>query len=294
MPKVLSAQSSKILMGVGLFVLGMGAGVALRSIHLTSDPAAVGMPAPTIPSLQPVLRQESIFLEGSGKIAIVLDDWGYSRRHVSWLASVQWPLTIAVLPGLPYSSRVAEAAHTHGHEVILHMPMEAMNPAAARESRTILTGMSRQEILDRLSQSLASVPYARGISNHQGSKVTADSELMEVILRQTQRNNLYFLDNRTGRSVAARVAKQLGTPFAERAVFLDHKNEQEAIRQQLVQLTKLAAERGQAIGIGHDRPETLEVLEEILPALERAGYTLVLVSELVERSQKNQQAMQRP
>jgi polysaccharide deacetylase 2 family uncharacterized protein YibQ len=44
----------------------------------------------------------------------------------------------------------------------------------------------------------------------------------------------------------------------------------------------LADEKGWAIGIGHDRRNTLEVLKEEMPKLEKEGYKFVYVSELVK------------
>jgi polysaccharide deacetylase 2 family uncharacterized protein YibQ len=38
---------------------------------------------------------------------------------------------------------------------------------------------------------------------------------------------------------------------------------------------------GQAIGIGHDRKITLEVLKEVMPSIEKEGYKFVFVSELI-------------
>jgi len=39
---------------------------------------------------------------------------------------------------------------------------------------------------------------------------------------------------------------------------------------------------GHAIGIGHDRKVTLEVLKEVMPELDREGFKFVFVSELVK------------
>ena len=42
-----------------------------------------------------------------------------------------------------------------------------------------------------------------------------------------------------------------------------------------------AREKGSALAIGHPHPETLQVLEEMLPNVEREGVTLVFASNLV-------------
>ena len=224
------------------------------------------------------------FPKGKGKIAIVLDDWGYTMRQVPAVNSIEQPLTLSVLPGLPYSTQVAVAARAHGHQVMLHMPMEAMDPNEPRETDTLLTGMSRREVLDRLNRSLLTVPGAAGMNNHQGSKATADSVLMEVVLQEVKRRGLFFMDSFTGRSVGPVLARRMGVRFARRDVFLDNTAAPAAIRKQLAELARLASKNGKAIAIGHDRPATIQVLQEALPALEQAGYTLVPLSDLTENS----------
>jgi polysaccharide deacetylase 2 family uncharacterized protein YibQ len=223
------------------------------------------------------------FPKGKGKIAIVLDDWGYSLTQLQLLSAIQKPVTVAVLPNLPYSAQVAETAHACGHEVILHMPMEAKSSTAPKEAGTILTTMSRQEILKILSSAFQSVPFAKGISNHQGSKATADSQVVETVLGEAKRRNLYFLDSLVIQdSICGQVAGRMNLKFARRAVFLDNQENPAVIREGLLQLAKIASQKGAAVGIGHDRPVTLQVLQEMIPAMERAGYTLVPVSKLAD------------
>ncbi|MBI3322526.1 MAG: divergent polysaccharide deacetylase family protein [Candidatus Omnitrophica bacterium] len=239
---------------------------------------AVPAPRPPAPATTP-----SGFPPGRGRIAIVLDDWGYNLRQMDELTAIRAPVTVAVLPGLPHSADVARRAAAQGHEVILHMPMESVNTQAPREEgRTILAGMPRSEILSLLERSLATVPGARGINNHQGSRITSDAGAMKVILAEAKRRGLYFLDSRTGESVCAEVAQEVSVPFAERAVFLDNEASAPYIRQQLIELARTAAEQGEAVGIGHDRPVTLSTLRGAIEEMEKAGYTLVPVSELAE------------
>ena len=45
-----------------------------------------------------------------GKIAIVLDDFGYNADNLDVLFAINSPLTVSVLPNLPYSRRIAEEA----------------------------------------------------------------------------------------------------------------------------------------------------------------------------------------
>lgn len=221
------------------------------------------------------------FPHGQGKIAIVLDDWGYSLHQVPVLSAIRSPLTVAILPGLPYSTEVAKAAHAQGHEVILHLPMESRDPHEPREKETITTSLGPPKILARFNQAVESIPFAQGVSNHQGSKATSDEALMEMVLGEAKRRRLYFLDSlTTDGSVCKQVAQRLRLRFAQRNVFIDNENSPEAIYQRVAQLATIASRRGVAVGIGHDRPATLQFLQQAIPALESAGYTLVPTSEV--------------
>lgn len=278
------------LAGAGFILLLVLSFYLGRSTGGLKPPARAGVPAVTrlapLPSPKPVVLPSTpalSFPRGKGKIAIVLDDWGYTMKQVPALVSIRRPMTLAVLPGLDHSADVARAARVNGHEVILHMPMEAIDPKAPRESSTLLVGMPRRQVIEKLDRALDTIPSARGISNHQGSKATADSPLMEVVLKETKRRGLYFLDSVvSNRSVCAEVAAQVRIPFAQRAVFLDNEISAPAIQKQLEELALTASKHGQAIGIGHDRPVMLAVLQKAVPALEKAGYTIVPVSELTE------------
>ena len=219
------------------------------------------------------------------RIAIVLDDWGYNTRNVPALQRLHRPVTVAILPRLKYSQAIARAGRAAGCEVILHLPMEShrleANPRFRMEAKTILSSMSDREVADDVAEALASVPGCRGVSNHQGSKGTEDARLMRDVLRQLKQRRLYFLDSlSTPHSVGRAAARDAGVPYAQRQRFLDNENRAPYVEAQLRQLVDDARARGSAIGIGHDRPVTLAVLERLLPQLEAQGVRCVYVSEL--------------
>jgi polysaccharide deacetylase 2 family uncharacterized protein YibQ len=93
---------------------------------------------------------------------------------------------------------------------------------------------------------------------------------------------LYFLDSFvTSESVGADLAGKFSLGFARRDVFLDNTQDAQYIRSQLLKLKTKAHMYGQAIGIGHDRKETIQVLKEVMPQFEKEGYKFVVLSELV-------------
>ena len=217
-----------------------------------------------------------------GKIAIVIDDWGYNLDNLYLLDQIKYPLTASVLPRLDYSKPVASELHKRGFQILLHLPMEP-HEKFRLEKNTILASMSGQEIINIIDQDLADIHYAIGVSNHMGSKATEDLRTMSTVLNELKRRNLFFLDSFVSpKTICSDLAAKLHVGFAKRDVFLDNREEPEYIKGQIYKLKRKADMYGRAIGIGHDRKITLQVLKETMPELEREGYKLVFVSELVK------------
>lgn len=222
------------------------------------------------------------------RVAIVIDDMGQDMRVLDELFEVDAPITVAVLPHLRYSRRVAEEAHDKkGWEVLLHLPMEPKGLSEGNGKNpgkgAVLTGMSKREVKRVVRDDLQEVPYASGVNNHMGSKFTEDEALMRAVLEVVKENGIFFLDSRTtASSVARRLALNTGVRFAGRNVFLDNSRDPDYIRGQIDKLVSIARKRGHAIAIGHPYPETIEILKETIPQLRKDGIGVVKLSEVMD------------
>jgi len=220
--------------------------------------------------------------KNKGKIAIVLDDWGYNLNNISAAQQIKYPLTIAILPQLPYSKEISQVMHNSGFEVIIHLPMEPYEKIRL-EKHTLMTGMNGAAIGAILDNALTDVLYAKGVSNHMGSKATTDLQTMNALFPELKKRKLYFLDSYvSSNSVCSQPASKYNVPFAQRDIFLDNESNSAYIKQQLYKLKSKARMYGEAIGIGHDRKNTLAVLKEVMPELENEGFSFVFLSALVE------------
>ena len=216
-------------------------------------------------------------------ICLVLDDFGYTTRNLQALKGIGAPVTLAVLPNLPYTRKVCAFARDNGMEVILHLPVEPENEEAGLEKNTLCCGMDEAEVRSIIEDDLRSVIYARGVSNHMGSRGTRDTRLMRTVMDELNKKDLFFLDSLTTRnSVCRQAAVEKGVPFASRDIFIDNKIDADAIRGQLKSLEKIALAGGRALGIGHDRPLTIEVLRVAVPEMRRKGIRFVKLSDYVE------------
>lgn len=218
------------------------------------------------------------------RIALIIDDWGYDWEAADAFLSFPEPLTIAVLPHLPRSVEQALRAQAAGFEVIVHMPMEPLDPSLDMGPGGIAASMADEDIVAAVRAALAAVPGARGLNNHMGSRATADPRVMRAALQVLAEEGLFFVDSYTAAStVGFRVAHEMQLPYAVNQVFLDHVDDEEAIRRQIRRLMRLALEQGAAVGIGHVRPRTFAALVDMLPEIRAAGIRLVPVSQLLTR-----------
>jgi len=232
----------------------------------------------------PEIPEKPPAIEPKNKVALIMDDMGYSLDTIYDILSLEEPITVAIIPFSPLGEQTAQIAHQNGLEILLHLPLESINNIEANNSieGIISTDMGEQEIITLVERNLDQVPYISGVNNHMGSKVTPNESLMQTILQRLKQRNLFFIDSRTtGKSVAYDVAIQLEIPTAQRHVFLDSELDEDYIREKLIELFILAQKKGEAVGICHPLPETLKVLKESFRLAKKYGVTPVFISELV-------------
>ncbi len=205
-----------------------------------------------------------------GVVYFVLDDVGYTVSELERFLEVGMPMTVSVLPHLPYSTEAARLAAERGHDVILHMPMEPQNDADPGPG-AIMVDHSPEEVRGLLESALASVPDAIGANNHMGSAATADARIMREVLDALSVDGLFFLDSYTAvESTVSEIAAELSLPSMRRTIFVDHDLDPEAMREALEEGIEHAAAYGAAILIGHVQTQILpQLLAEALEAAER-------------------------
>jgi len=217
-------------------------------------------------------------------VAIIIDDIGYSRKRAWQFLNIGIPLTFSILPQLTHSCESALAIHAHGHEIMLHQPMEPYNlknhnpgPAA------IYTRDGRKQIQNTMVLNIRSTPFVVGVNNHMGSRFTEQPDKMRPALEVVRSNDLFFIDSRTsGRSVAYKTALAMQMTTLPRHVFLDNTTLQPAISAQLHKLKRRALKYGYAIGIGHPFPWTVKAIARFASHLNPSQVKLTYISEVLK------------
>jgi polysaccharide deacetylase 2 family uncharacterized protein YibQ len=220
----------------------------------------------------------------AGKLAIVIDDFGYRPQTENQVLAMPATISVAVLPNAPHAREMATKAHNAGHEVLIHLPMAPLSKQPL-EKDTLRPEMSQEEVARIIQDAVTKVPFAVGLNNHMGSAMTSSLPGMEKVMQALSRYNLYFLDSMTiGNSQAMRAASGTGVKVIKRKVFLDDTQNEADIRVQFNRAIQLARRNGSAIAIGHPHPSTVRVLQQMLYNLP-PDITLVRPSSLLNEPQ---------
>ncbi len=217
----------------------------------------------------------------SAKLVIVFDDAGQNLSQLEKCISLPFPVTVAVLPRLPHSRESAVKIRANGNEVILHQPMQSVNPNVNPGAGAIKPGMTEDEIRTILFQNINEIAPITGMNNHEGSLITADAEKMSWIMNYASTEGIYFLDSRTNvETKVPYVGQALGYSYYERNIFLDNKKTRENIIAEFMKGLSIANKNGAAIMIGHVwSAEILPgILAELYPLVIEKGYKFTTVS----------------
>jgi polysaccharide deacetylase 2 family uncharacterized protein YibQ len=255
-----------------------------------APPQAVLPPQPEAPVAtrpQPAWLRYAVApppVEGRPMVAIVIDDLGLDRKRTQRAIALKPPLTLSFMTYAEDLPQQTAAAHHAGHELLLHVPMQAVDAHEDAGPNGLLVSLGHDEILRRLRWGLDRFPGYVGINNHMGSRFTADTAGMTPVIDELHERGLLFLDSRTtAATVAETIARREGVPNAARDVFLDDEQSASAIGARLADVERIARRRGSVIAIGHAHDATLAALAEWLATLDARHLALVPLSTIVRQ-----------
>ncbi|MBN2508751.1 MAG: divergent polysaccharide deacetylase family protein [Spirochaetales bacterium] len=218
-----------------------------------------------------------------GELYLIIDDVGNNLGELEPFLGLPFPVTLAVMPGRPYTEAAINRINAAGKPFIIHQPMEPIGDADPGVC-AVTSGMSKDEIRSRIRENLRSMPGALGMNNHMGSRITADVEKLTPVLEVLKENDLVFIDSFTSPdSKSAGIAKEMGLAVYKRnTMFLDNDKDRESIEEMINAARGVAAREGHAIMIGHVwSSELADLLLELYPSLLDDGYELKDVRDLL-------------
>lgn len=198
-------------------------------------------------------------------LALILDDVGYNIDNLKRVLALSVPVAISVLPEGPFAEQSAKLAHQAGQIVMLHLPMQPIDPSLQMSESFLLDDMSEEALRDTFNRDVDRVPFVEGVNNHMGSKLTQLEAPMRQVMQLCREKGLFFVDSKTSsRSVAARMAKDMGINWASRRFFLDHIMSLEAMSHEWERARACVKQEHRCIIIAHPRAASVAFLENNL------------------------------
>ncbi len=233
-------------------------------------------------------------------IAIVLTELGLMPSLTEKILHLPPPLTLALLPYEAGLQKTIDALVERQHEVLLMIPMEPLfYPEDDPGPRTLLSGLSARENIERLRSHLKGLTGYKGLMNYMGSRFTVSERDYEPILQEMRSLCEYFFDgNSAPKCLTEELAEKVRLPYASTKISLDHSLSSEAARKSLKTLEETAIKNGYAIAYSKAYSFILEELAAWLPTLSEKNIRLVPLSELLTRpasregSEKNEMDLQ--
>ena len=214
-------------------------------------------------------------------IAVIIDDLGYSQELAHSALALEQPIALSILPNTPFAFDIAQMAATRGKEVLIHLPMQAVIPAA-EEPAMMRDSDSPATTQQLVEQALRQIPGAVGVNNHMGSALTANPIMMTRLMSILDDHELFFVDSRTSAdTIAAESARLAGLKQTSRNVFLDNDLEPAKVAASLERLLAAARSQGGALAIGHPHEVTFSALSLLAQSLPE-DIVWVSVDELID------------
>ena len=240
-------------------------------------------PVPTVAKpdwlIEAIRNRKNTPSSGTPVIAICIDDLGQDLAGTDKALALPKDVALSFLPFADATPFLAESAARGGHLVLAHVPMQALN-GTDPGPMGLKPEMAAAEIAGRLGWNLARVPGLVGINNHEGSRFTADAQMLAPVMATLRARHLFFFDSRTTpESAVLDAARAAGVMTAARDIFLDDDQSAVAVSAALEMLVREARRSGVAIAIGHPHDVTLTLLKKWLA--EDHGVTLVPLDEAI-------------
>ena len=241
---------------------------------------------------------------GAPRVAVVIDDFGLTYPKdvpdEEWM-KLKFPLTFAVMPVSPRTTKVAIETKATGHELIIHYPFDKYQKLELPKDKVSPDDLKK--VVELLDKAFKQIPGPVGLNNHQSLRGTANRPMMAAFMQLLKPHGVYFLDSRVGpKTVAYEEAKKAGIPAAINGIFLDGSHEPkgrhskdpkvlaEAIAKDkavCVHYLRYSADQarkhGTAVAIGHHYYHgTFDCLVEEIPKLQAEGIEFVFASALTK------------
>jgi polysaccharide deacetylase 2 family uncharacterized protein YibQ len=271
-----------LLIGGWVAVLAM---TAPRTLRPPSAVIAVGRPAPPPEVKKPLQAFAQPFdrADKRPRVALILSN-ETDRSAPDMTAALKLPggITLALTPYTPDLSDWIARARQGGHEILLGLPMEPLDPTVYDPGPlALLASADAAANRERLDKVLRLANGYVGVLPLGGGRLLTDAEKLRPVLTEIDRRGLLFVD--IGGSAHDAVAEAAGNlPRIKLDQFIEA-DTRDALERRLDELEGAAKRGGAAVGLVNASPAAIEKIDAWAEELERHGIALAPVSAMLPR-----------
>lgn len=220
------------------------------------------------------------------RIAIIVTNMGLNKQQTtSAIKTLPAAVSFAFSPYGLALNEWRNLSRSTGHEVLLLAPMEPLNYSKNHPGKlALLTTSDSLENIDVLHKIMGEMVGYVGMMNYMGSKFMTVQPKLRPLLTEMNIRGLMFVDGSTTPfSTGPSIAQGIGLPRAYIDTHIDRIPSREEILIQLQELENLAKSRGVAVGVAHNYPISITLLQEWISTLPDQGFQLVPITATVNR-----------
>jgi len=225
-------------------------------------------------------------------LALIINGFGHGACGTREFMYLDIPFTAGVMPDSPYTDDDVRRLVANGKDLMIYMPMEARNMRGVRlPDIHIMDAHTKADARAAILKANEQIRDARGITNHLGSRVMENEELVETILSTAAQSKLYFVEspgiNRSKASEVAEGLGELGIRVYTADILLDGSGDIRRIERAIRSAAREANENGFAIAVGNlgdgGGKATAQAIMNMRDELAQMGIVFVNMSELTAR-----------
>ncbi len=220
------------------------------------------------------------------RVAIIVAGLGFSPVATeAAIRRLPAAVTLAFHPDAVDLGKWAEMARRAGHEVLLSLPMEpAEFPFDDPGPNALLTTVDTRENLGRLERTLGRLTGFAGVISVMGSKFSQHEDSLRPVLEALKARGVMYVEGvDAARSLAPRIATEIGLPRVIVDIVLDDEPSEAAIEKQLARLEAMARERSVAVGLARPYPVVVGILSKWTATLTETNLVLAPASAVADR-----------
>lgn len=226
------------------------------------------------------------------RIALVVTDLGLSQgvtdQAIHYLPGA---VTLSFNPFADNLPRWVEQARRAGHEVLINLPPETGGGVRETQSLGLQLGadqsaanQSGAEAAGRLEWALNRSSGYVGVASFLGPATNGPDQTLRPILTVLRDRGFIFVGRQPGaRTPSARLAQELGVPYAAIDRQIDADPAREAIEQRLAELERAARENGTVVAMLRPHSATFERVAIWQTSLETKGIALAPITAVLNR-----------